>query len=525
MTTRRAFIGVSLSLFLLISLNGRRAGAQDCEGCERRAAMAEADAGPTAVELRASLRSRLAEVLTSPCFHLIRTDVEPPDAWPERQRWMSKYHPPEYVFTAKYEEGLNLTDQAGAAIMSRLTIGLLYDGEPRELVGAWTVTSPVDSYTSCTNRMFKNEDAVMKSVRPIEALLGDFERRPTQCRLELLHQATGLGAGQEWELEIGGFKDVQSRDSKAFNRIVVRAEQGEILNGAPCDDDPRARVFQVGDAQLQVKYKAPDKKGVTRDTISVYNSCEISPATKWPFSKTSKKDKIAEKPIPIIRGDYTLNILFDKSWNYQDPSSGNRREGAFTVQISGPLTMLKESRHPMPMFAPAGLTAQWSYRGKTIELNPKPGCPELLSEYQGAGAHPVRNVAPMALILHYFKNLGQAAGQLASLGIVDYYELMLQPADVESLVVPGRYRSGPPNCQDYRDSSIKASEFSLTLRCKMSRDDVLSGSQTWTSQRDSGSIEVSDLPPVFNERPHSPHAPGDRFRYSITWKITKTRGD
>lgn len=78
----------------------------------------------------------------------------------------SAAEPPEYVFEASYEEGLNQRATDGSAVMSRLTVSLFYDGEPREAVGTWPAASAVNSYTACTNRMFKNEDAVMKAALP-----------------------------------------------------------------------------------------------------------------------------------------------------------------------------------------------------------------------------------------------------------------------------------------------------------------------------------------------------------------------
>jgi len=517
------FVCVSGLLLLGVrSGNARQAARPGCEGCARQAYVGDADAGATGVALRESAVSRLAEVLTSPCFHLQRTDISVPE--PESARFGAKAEPPEYVFEATYEEGLDERAADGSVVMSRLTITLLYDGETREPVANWSVTSPVNSYTACTNRMFKNEDAPLKRVRPIEAFLENFERRPVQARLELLHQATELGAGQEWELELLDARDGQGRMPKPWNRIVVKAEQGEILNGVACEDDPKAKAFILGEGAPGIRYKAPDRKGVTKDMVTVYGSCEIRPESRWPLSKTPKREKIAEKGVAVTRGDYALDVRFEKSWAYDASSSPNRHEGEFTAVISGPLRKLPESRPPMAMFEPVGVSARWTYRDRTTDLKPEPGCPTLLYEHAGSGSFPVRNSNPMALILHSFRGLGGVGERAAVFGMVDYYELMLEPMDVPVLKASGRSRLSPPRCQDYRDHSVTVNHFSLTLRAKMSSDEALTGSSQWTSESDSGSIELVDLPEMLGGSSRRPSKPGSRFSYKLTWRITKTPG-
>jgi hypothetical protein len=522
----RFIIGIPLfSFFILSSIapaGNPQTGASGCGGCARRAIVGSADAGATGVVLRESLISRLAETLTSPCFHLQRTDIAVPG--PEAARFGSKAEPPEYVFEAKYEENLNQRGADGSAVMNRLTIDLFYEGSPREKVASWSVTSGINSYTACANRMFTNSDAVMKGVRPIEALLEDFERRPTHARLDLLHKATELGAGQEWELELLDLRDAQGRKPRPFNRVVVKAEQGDILNGAACEDDPRAKAFVVGEGGPEIRYKAPDKKAVTRDTVTVYSSCEIRPENAWPLSRTRKGDKIAETTVAVTRGDYTLDLRFEKTWAYDSTNAPTRHEGEFVAVVSGPLRKLAGSRPPMVMFEPAGVSLTWTYRDKATDLKPEPGCATLLSEHTGSGIYPVRNSNPMALILHSFAGLGGVGERAAAFGMTDYYELVLEPMDVPALKALGLSRSSPPRCQEYREHSVTVGRFSLTLRAKMSKEEVLSGSARWTSDNDSGYIELVDLPEMLGGSSRRPSKPGSRFAYSLTWKITKTPG-
>ncbi len=302
-----------------------RQAATGCGECARRAYVGEVDAGATGVVLRESLVSRLAEVLTSPCFRLQRTDISVPEA--EKGRFGSEAGPPEYVFEAKYEENLNLRGADGAAVMNRLTVSLSYDGEPREPVASWTVTSPVNSYTACTNRMFVNSDAVMKGARPIEALLEDFERRPASCRV---HPAKkDLACGETADLMIAELKDARSRQARPFNRIVVEAEKGAILGGAEIAGRPRAKAFLVDDGLLELRYRAPDEEAASgEDVVSVFSSCDVARPDRLPLSKTSPFRKIGECRFEVHCGTAPGTVLYRRSVSWD---SGNTNAAGSTV--------------------------------------------------------------------------------------------------------------------------------------------------------------------------------------------------
>jgi hypothetical protein len=282
--------------------------------------MGEAGAGATGVALRESLVSRLAEVLTSPCFHLQRTDIAVPEA--EKHRFGSEGEPPEYVFEAKYEENLGLSGPDGAAVMNRLTVSLSYDGEPREPVASWTVVSPVNSYTACTNRMFVNADAVMKGAQPIDALLEDFERRPASCRV---HPAKkDLACGETTDLMIAELKDARSRQARPFQRIVVEAEKGAILGGSEIAGRPRAKAFLVDDGLLELRYRAPAEAAASgEDAVTVFSSCDVARPDRLPLSKTSPLRKIGECRFEVHCGNAPGTVLYRRlvSWDSGDANA------------------------------------------------------------------------------------------------------------------------------------------------------------------------------------------------------------
>ncbi len=306
-----------------------------CQGCGRRAYVGEADAGATDVALRESLISRLAEALTSPCFHLVRSEAS---EWGrDAAGFGAAARPPEYVFTGRYEEDLNAKGRDGAAVMSRLTVSLFYDGEPREQVGTWTVTSPVNSFTACTNRMFKNEDAVMKSVRPIEALLEDFERRPASCAV---HPAKkDLAAGETMDIMVVGLKDWRGREAKPFNRIVVEADRGRVLGGEAVDGRPRARAFQVGDGLIELRYQAPGGEASGGEVIvAVRDSCDAARPDLWPLAKTGPGRKIGECRFNVHGGVGPGTVVYRRTvaWDStsSNPAGSTTYRGSLTEEVS-----------------------------------------------------------------------------------------------------------------------------------------------------------------------------------------------
>lgn len=270
--------------------------------------MGSADAGATGVALRESVLSRLAETLTSPCFHLQRTDIGLPEL--EAARFGSKAEPPEYVFEARYEENLNQREADGSVVNSRLTIDLYYDGAPRERVASWSVTSGINSYTACVNRMFTNSDAVLKGVRPIEALLEDFERRPISGRIDLGAKRE-LRPGEEIKVKLLDFRDRKGRSSKYFNRVIVEVEHGRLDGGVPVVSDPEGDkrcAFRLDDLPLTLTYTAPSEGGLSADRITVYSSCQILDDGKVAMELTEPDKKIAEKEVPIVRPDLTAEF-------------------------------------------------------------------------------------------------------------------------------------------------------------------------------------------------------------------------
>jgi hypothetical protein len=280
-----------------------------------------------------SIATQIAEIHTTACFHLIGTDIVGPyGAHGEGEGWSELIKPPGYkipeysfevVFDAVTEEIVDREGKPG----SSLTIDLYYDGDERILVKSWKTTSPTYTITSHTHRMFKNSDAPMRQIAPLQNLLWEFEQTPTNC--QITPEEISVRENETTEINLAGFTG-KTGPSKSFNRIVVTVDKGEILNGEPLESDPDARVFKIGDGDVSVTYAAPGSCGVEGDTIRVYNSCDIAKTSLVPLSQTKQRDEIASKqitcPASVWTGTATLTLTVRLDCEQSGPEGPYRQK-------------------------------------------------------------------------------------------------------------------------------------------------------------------------------------------------------
>jgi len=292
-------------------------GQAGCQGCERTAFLERATSNlPYYKEhgqvLYASTLSRLSESLTTPCFHLINRAVVEDLArkgWPESGRALSQYRVPEYFFLADFS-------RAGAASgeATRLSLELVYNGEPNETVFKLSTDSPIEDYSSQVNRMYQNPDAVINQVKPIDEILRDFERRPATCEIKPDGgDETVPGASVDVALE--DFRDEKGRPSRDFNRIVVEARHGRISGGVPVGEGASRQAFRIGDGTVRLQYLAPAECDPAEDEITVYSSCDILDPEKKPMETTGIDRKIASRKIKLVCAEGVLTFWY----LYQSP--------------------------------------------------------------------------------------------------------------------------------------------------------------------------------------------------------------
>ena len=205
----------------------------------------------------------------------------------------------EYAFYGKFEINLNeISSITGERVKSRFTLKLYYNGQPQELLRTWvTEKKNFNKTVPHLRRMFDNTNAETKKDRPIEEkLLWDFEKTPVKCTIK--PEMEELYPDEEIEVALSNFEDYRGRKSRGFNRIVVYAEHGTILNGEALLETGYS-AFLVGSGKIKLNYRASmDCKDKT-DTITIYNSCNINDTDSVPLALTAKKDEIATQEIKV----------------------------------------------------------------------------------------------------------------------------------------------------------------------------------------------------------------------------------
>ncbi len=310
-------IGLALILGLASAAGpdvaGVPSGQSGCQGCARTAAVEGAASDiPFYIENRETLRSstlsRLAESLTTPCFHLVSREAVEGVAHedrPESGRALSGYEGSEYVFLADF----SYAGPAAKPGATRLTIELLYNGEPRETVFRLSTDSPIEDYSSQVNRMYRNPDAAINRVKPIDEVLRDFERRPVTCEIDP-DGGDETVPGAIVDMIIRDIRDEKGRPSREFNRVVVEARRGRISGGAPVGEGASRQAFRVGDGTVRFQYLAPAECVPAEDEITVHSSCDILDPGKKPLESTGLDRKIASRKIKLVCAEGVLTRTY-----------------------------------------------------------------------------------------------------------------------------------------------------------------------------------------------------------------------
>lgn len=240
---------------------------------------------------------------------------------------------PEYFFEATYDCAREVVirdreDSEDEIWPSHLNIRMYFDGEQKELVKEWAVNSTSSTMHSLTNRMFKYSSSLMRQDVPITNLLDAFEKKPEQCQIK--PEKDELGEGQEIDIVLSEFRDALQQPSREFNRIIVHADEGKILNGSRCEVGSDYRVFRLDEQPITVRYQAPKSGNTSSAKITIYNSCEILPLEKQPLRVTKLREEIATCNLRIKHyvwnGTFNIEVTKRFQCNVQEKASEIRHE-------------------------------------------------------------------------------------------------------------------------------------------------------------------------------------------------------
>jgi hypothetical protein len=236
---------------------------------------------------------------------------------------------PEYAFKVDFVSGLppeEVHPVNGRPVVSRLTVEMYFLGEQKELVHRWTAlgTLSTDQLGQSTGSGLDRQlSRLIRNGTPYHVLAWSFEKKPIQCQIK--PEKDELGEEQEIDIVLSEFRDASQQPSREFNRIIVYAQEGRILNGARCEAGSDYRVFRLDEQPITVRYRAPKSGDVNSDKITVYNSCEILPLEKSPLRVTSPKEEIATCDLRINHyawnGSFNIEVTKQFQCNVQEKTS------------------------------------------------------------------------------------------------------------------------------------------------------------------------------------------------------------
>jgi len=125
---------------------------------------------------------------------------------------------------------------------------------------------------ACSQTQKDNVMTLAKSFHPLDELIYNYERIPERATIK--PEKDPIMAGKKMTVHLTDIRDSKGATPQPWQRILVKAKKGKILNGKPQGE---YRVFKVGGGVIDLNYKAPDKCKKDTETITVYNTCVIDP--------------------------------------------------------------------------------------------------------------------------------------------------------------------------------------------------------------------------------------------------------
>jgi len=168
------------------------------------------------------------------------------------------------------------------------------------------------SWTGSVNDGLDAVRALATTCLPLDELMYDYERIPERASVD--PEKDPIMAGKKMTIHVRDIVDAEDRSSQPWQRILVKVEKGEILNGTPQDG---YRVFEVGDGVIDMMYRAPEECRNQTETITIYNSCNNDPRTVVNFIP---EQEIASETFDILcdRWEGTITYTEQVSGIYKE---------------------------------------------------------------------------------------------------------------------------------------------------------------------------------------------------------------
>lgn len=195
----------------------------------------------------------------------------------------------DYKFSGRYEVIGDGSPPRGYTVTLKVDlIDLAHQTVVKSASATWNCIPREAGY--CLKKRLEETTKLAKSFQPLDRLIYDYEAIPEKVNIKLTKEQVMLG--EEILITLDQFQDASSKPSKAWQRILVKAEKGDILNGSEFGD---YRFFEVGNRTVKLRYVAPTERKGNTDKIRVWNSCVIRPG-----QNPIPEKEIAVKEFPFV---------------------------------------------------------------------------------------------------------------------------------------------------------------------------------------------------------------------------------
>lgn len=158
-------------------------------------------------------------------------------------------------------------------------------------------------YIDLLEEMFNREFADTKQI------ILDYEKVPRKA--EILPKNLKVEAGEETSITVK-LTDIKGEPPKPWQRVVVKVEEGELLNGAPCCEIGEAYLkyaFLCDDGEITLRYKAPPGCVPATDHITIYNCCATRDVSLVPLDGLNDEREIigeADVDLTCLKGSMEI---------------------------------------------------------------------------------------------------------------------------------------------------------------------------------------------------------------------------
>jgi hypothetical protein len=163
---------------------------------------------------------------------------------------------------------------------------------------------------ACSQTLKDNVMTLAKSFHPLDELIYNYERIPERATIE--PEKDPIMSGKKMTVHLTDIRDSKGRTPQPWQRLLVKAEKGKILNGKQQEE---YRVFKVGGGVIDLDYQAPDECKKDTETITIYNTCVIAPQ-----SQVTPEREIASEKFDILcdRWEGTITYTEQVSGIYKE---------------------------------------------------------------------------------------------------------------------------------------------------------------------------------------------------------------